>query len=168
MPPLVNKNTQVLVVWRLPDSGACWKSLSTYSVYPIWALKEQNLFPYKTGFIFPVGPVSCQRTDGFLYFYFRSSSLPPLMGCQGRLHITDCCAIACSGPCFTSHVFQMPSTPACFPSVLLVGCDFPLSMRMSSWYRSCWINLQSGPVPLSQAVVNTCCPPKECRKLCLG
>lgn len=107
--------------------------------------RRKKHFPYNINFIFPVGAVSCQRTDGFLSCYFRSASLPALIGCQGRLHITWC-VIAWSGLCSTSHIFQMPSTSACFP-MLSFSCDFPHSRRMSSWCRSCWISLQSGPCP---------------------
>lgn len=119
--------------------------------------------------IFPVGPVSCQRTDGFFNFCFNQLPYHLSSGVRGDCTSqTDVSVMAWSCLCSTSHVFEMPNTPELFPSVLQVGCNFPLSMRMSSWYRSSWISLQSGPVPLSQAVVSTCWSTKECSKLCLG
>lgn len=113
---------------------------------------EKKHFPYKTDFIFPVGPLRCQRTDGFLYFCFRSASLLPLIRCQGRRHITDWCV--CHGLVMSLLCLQRFSNAKLSSSVAR-GVWFPLSMRMSSWYRSCW------PVPLSQAVVNTCAPQRS-------
>lgn len=158
---------------ELPNSGTCWKTVSAYSVYPMWALKEKKPFSLKDRVvIFPVGPVSCHRTDGFLYFCFRSATFLPLIRpVSGETaHHRLMCVIAWSGLCSASRSFQMPSTPACFPSLLLVGCEFPLSVRMSSWYRSCWLLDQCSvwTSRLLQAVVSTCCSPKECRKLYLG
>lgn len=136
---------------ELPNSGTCWKTLSAYSVYPMWALKEKKPFSLQDRVvIFPVGPVSCHRTDSFLYFCFRSASFLPLIRpVSGETaHHRLMCVIAWSGLCSASRSFQMPRHQHAFLHYCwwVVTSPSPWEWVADTGAVGYWISVQSGPV----------------------